>query len=199
MEGRPKRVWEPCWTVPFQAGLPHSCPGLSNGPEHLFWARSWHSSWLVGEGARDAVLGSYDGVSHGGPGLGTEGSKEGFQEHSFAGQSSKWKRAKASHALVSTAVPLVLRAMGDVSGRRWCQARRVTVTWGWSHKGLSRDAWPLSHPQAHSQGWSRRVGRGRGINSHQLRAHHEAGPVWRAFFLCLSSFFPALLPSFFSN
>jgi len=38
----------------------------------------------LGEGARDSVLGSYDGVSHGGPGLGTERSKEGFQEHSFA-------------------------------------------------------------------------------------------------------------------
>lgn len=92
-----------------------------------------------------------------------------------------------------------LSAVGDVSGRRWCQARRLTVARGWSHRGLSRHAWPLSHPQAHGQGWFRRVGRGRGINSHQLRAHHEAGPVWRAFFLCLSSFFPALLPFLFSN
>lgn len=54
-------------------------------------------------------------MSQGGPGLGTEGSKEGFQEHSVAGQSSQWRRAKASHALVGTAVPLVLRAVGDVS------------------------------------------------------------------------------------
>lgn len=84
--------------------------------------------WLVGEGARDAVLGSYDGVSHGGPGLGTEGSKEGFQEHSFAGQSSKWKRVKAP-CPGEHRCPLSAQGHG---GCEWQEVmpvfRRVTVT-----------------------------------------------------------------------
>ena len=72
----------------------------------------------LGEGARDSVLGSYDGVSHGGPGLGTERSKEGFQEHSFAWAEQQVEGGQSQPCPVSTAVSLVLRAMGDGSGRR---------------------------------------------------------------------------------
>ena len=52
--------------------------------------------------------------------------------------------------------PLSAQGRGGCECRRWCQARRLTVARGWSHRGLSRHAWPLTHKhmvKADPGGW----------------------------------------------